>query len=72
MIDLFGHIAYFLLFVGLIFLSFKKQIGWILRLTGELTWIILGFKLNLSSIVIWGIIFISIDIYGYWKWRDSG
>lgn len=69
MIDLFGHVAYLLIFLGMIALGRRKQIGWVLRLLGAAIWLVLGVQLGLTSIWMWEIVFIGTDLYGYYLWR---
>lgn len=69
MIDLLGHVFYLCLFLGMYLLAKKKKVGWFFRFVGELGWTSLGLALGLSSIVIWGIIFMVIDAFGYYHWR---
>lgn len=68
-IDLFGHLGYIFIFLGTLFLARKNKFGWFLRFTGEAIWTAIGFYMGLTSIWGWGIVFMSIDIYAYLKWR---
>jgi hypothetical protein len=68
MIDTLGHIFYAILLAGMVCLAAGWRIGWWFRIIGELGWVGLGLALGLSSIVIWGLIFVAIDLYGNYKW----
>ena len=67
-IDLFGHLGYILLLLGMILIRNKSKWGWILRLAGESIWIVLGIIMGISSIWFWSAIFAIIDGMGYFKW----
>lgn len=70
-LDLFGHIGYFFILLGLLFLARQNRLGWFLRLIGEVIWVALGVKMGMTSIWLWGLIFMSIDVYAYFKWREQ-
>lgn len=72
MIDILGHIFYAFLLAGMISIAFDYRIGWWLRAIGELGWVGLGVTLGLSSIVVWGLIFVAIDLYGAYRWALRG
>jgi hypothetical protein len=71
MIDLVGHIGYALIFFGTIIVGRRNKIGWILRFLGESIWLCLGIVLQLTSIYIWGIVFIFLEVFNYMKWRNE-
>lgn len=71
MIDLFGHAGYLLIALGMYLLSRKDKFGWICRFIGESIWVYLGVYLGMSSIYIWGAIFMGIDLAGYYNWRKN-
>ena len=66
--DILGHIGYFFLAAGMFFLARKSLWGWVLRLIGELIWLRIGFMIEMSSVVFWGVIFAGMEIYGFKKW----
>jgi len=68
MLDLMGHIFYLLIVVGMLLLSKKIRYGWILRFWGEFGWVMIGVSMGMSSIYIWGFIFMGIDLYGFLRW----
>jgi hypothetical protein len=49
----------------------KRPAGWIWRFQGELIWVILGVYLGLTSIWMWGTLFLIMDVIGYYKWRKE-
>ena len=61
-LDLLGHFGYILLFVGMTLISRGQNLGWALRLAGELIWTYFSFRLELSSGVLWGLAFIAVDL----------
>lgn len=71
MIDYLGHIFYALIFWGTYSVANKNRAGWVFRFIGEAGWAILGVYLGLSSIWIWGLVFLCNDAYGYLKWREE-
>ena len=71
MIDFFGHLAYASIMVGMFLLARRNAYGWVARLLGDAGWVVLGFALGMSSIVLWGLTFIAVDIAGWRKWRKS-
>jgi len=70
MIDILGHLFYISIFIGMLLLKQKSRAGWLFRLVGEIGWVILGFKLGLTSVWIWGIIFAVVDIAAFIKWNN--
>jgi hypothetical protein len=71
MLDLIGHIFCLLKAVGLLQLSRKRQIGWAFRIAGGAGWTVLGFHMGLSSIWIWGLVFLITDVIGFVSWSES-
>jgi hypothetical protein len=69
MLDFFGHIGYFFLMIGQICITRKHIYGWIFRFCGELTWVIIGLIMGMTSIYIWGVAFMIIDVIGFFKWK---
>ncbi len=68
-IDMMGHLGYCFIALGMYFIAQKSAWGFALRFTGEVIWLIVGLLLNMSSIWTWGILFLFIDGYGFFKWR---
>jgi hypothetical protein len=65
MIDIFGHLGYAMLISGTWLVGKKKRVGWLLRLGGSTTWMVLGFCLGLSSIYLWSAGFMAVDVFGF-------
>lgn len=61
-LDLLGHTGYVILFVGMMMVSRGQNLGWALRLIGELIWTWISFQVELYSGVIWGVAFMAIDL----------
>lgn len=70
-LDLLGHFFYMFIFGGLLLLSKKNRLGWIVRLVGELGWAGIGIYMGMTSIWLWAIPFIYIDIKGYLYWKKN-
>lgn len=68
-IDMLGHFGYLWILTGMLLLAQKSDMGWPVRLIGEAIWLVVGLILGMSSIWFWGIIFMFLDAYGWWKWR---
>jgi hypothetical protein len=71
MLDFFGHLGYASIMVGMFLLARRNAYGWVARLLGDAGWVALGFALGMSSIILWGLVFIAVDISGWRKWRET-
>jgi hypothetical protein len=63
-LDLIGHGGYAILAMGMALLATGRNIGWAFRLVGEIIWIWIGWELNLTSSVLWGVAFAALDAVG--------
>ena len=75
MIDLIVHVCYLFLFAGMVLIRRRNKIGWVLWFLGEFGWVLIGIKLGLTSVWVWGILFCAIDLNALKKWnsgRDHG
>jgi len=70
-IDLLGHVFYVLIFWGTNQVAKKRKSGWVLRFIGEAGWAALGVALGLTSIWVWGMVFLANDAYGYLIWKQT-
>jgi hypothetical protein len=68
--DLLGHVFYFLLAVGMYLLAGKNGCGWLFRLVGELGWVYIGVVTGMTSIWMWGLAFVILDLKGYASWKE--
>lgn len=68
-IDVLGHIGYVFITIGILLLTRKNIWGWLFRWMGEFIWLIIGILLDMSSIWSWGLIFLGLDIYGFYSWK---
>jgi len=71
MIDLFGHLSYAAVFVGLLLLSRQSNAGWLVKAAGDGGWVALGIVMGMSSIIIWGSFFVLLDLSGWLAWRQK-
>ncbi len=71
MIDLFGHIAYIVLLVGVWLLSKQRVIGWVVHGTGTAMWLVLGILMDSSAIWVWSSVFVVMDVVGFYRWRTK-
>ena len=67
--DLLGHIGYLLVVVGTLMIARKDIRGWWPRMVGDVFIVSMGLLLGVSSLWIWGTVFLLIDIFGYRKWK---
>ncbi len=70
-IDAFGHLAYFLLFMGTFLVGRKQTIGWVLYIVGDLIWLGIGWELRMSSIITWQAAFMILGIRNWYLWRSE-
>lgn len=71
LLDFFGHVGYLFIGLGIILLARKNILGWISRAVGEAVWLGIGFALGMSSIWIWSSLFLLMEGYGFWSWRQE-
>lgn len=71
-IDIAGHLGYALVMVGVFLLSRHQVLGWLFRCAGEVVWLVVGVYMGMSSIVVWGVVFVLMDLYGFWSWKTNG
>lgn len=69
--DFLGHVGYILIAAGMLAIGHGRPYGWVLRIVGELTWLLVGMMVGMSSIWFWGTIFIVLDLCMYYKWRKE-
>ena len=68
MIDIFGHFGYALILAGMMLVSAKNPYGWALRLVGEFVWLLIGVHMEMSSMVLWGLVFAALDVRTFYTW----
>ena len=66
--DYAGHFGYFFIALGMFLLAKKNILGWVSRFIGELTWLAIGWAIDMSSIWSWGLLFLCIETYGFHTW----
>lgn len=71
LLDIAGHIAYIFVLFGLWLLTKKSKWGFVSRFIGELGWVIIGIIMGMTSIWTWGLAFMTVDVVGYWRWREE-
>lgn len=69
MIDALGHLGYVALLGGQLAISRRYAWGWALRVVGSLLWAGLGVAVGLTSIWIWSLAFVAVDLRGWLMWR---
>lgn len=69
MIDLVGHVAYVFIGLGMWLLGKRNPLGFLSQAVGAAIWMVCGYFLGLSSVVIWNLLFLAIGINGYYNLR---
>lgn len=64
-LDAAGHVGYVLLFAGQVCIARGRRVGWLVRIGGELTWLWIGWQMGLSSVVLWGVVALGVEAYGW-------
>lgn len=67
MTDAIGHAGYLIIAYGTWMVAAGKNRGWLVRIIGQLIWLGLGLHLQLTSIFLWELIFVTIDARGYYN-----
>ena len=70
--DFLGHIGYMSIVAGTLLIARRDIRGWWPRMAGDTLVAAMGVMLGVSSIWLWGSIFLIIDIVGYRKWKKQG
>lgn len=68
--DLIGHVTYVTMLIGTYLLTKKKKFGWILRGVGNLGWIMIGYMLGFTSMMMWSSVLWLNDLRGFLIWRE--
>ncbi len=63
--DLICHVGFILLAGGLALVALGIPSGWIARIAGDVLFTILGVRTRLTGFIVWSIVFIGIDLYGW-------
>lgn len=82
-LDAIGHGAYALILLGLFCIGRGQRVpklarwGWPMRIVGEATWVVIGVILAdqgivFTSIILWGVVFVIVDFYGWAEARAMG
>lgn len=66
--DIAGHFSYAWLAFGMYLLTKGNKWGWPARLVGEISWVFVGLSMGMSSIWMWGLLFVALDLRGLYKW----
>lgn len=66
-----GHLGYLFIALGMYLLAKKNILGWISRFIGGLTWLAVGWAIEMNSIWGWGSLFLFIEIYGFASWQKE-
>ena len=67
-LDKLGHIGYVFIIVGIVLLAKQSVWGWLARFIGEGVWLYIGVEMKMTSVWLWGGIFMLLDIYGFYSW----
>jgi hypothetical protein len=69
--DIWGHVGYAFLGLGMYLLAIKSIWGWVSRFVGEIIWLIIGYVIGMTSMYIWGVFFLGMELYGLHSWWDK-
>ncbi len=64
-----GYLALTLNLTGLILLSEKIAIGWLVGIAAEVCWLIAAKEVELHSLMLMSVIYIAVAIRSFAKWR---
>ena len=67
MIDILGHAAYAVLMTGTWFAAKGWASGWLLRMLGDMGWLLLGLQMEMTSIIFWSAVFFLIDTIAFFR-----
>jgi hypothetical protein len=67
-LDGLGHLGYLMLFSGTAAIARGHAWGWAGRVAGSATWAVLGYHMGYTSILLWSLVFLNVDLYG---WRRN-
>lgn len=67
-LDFLGHIGYALLLFGSWQLGNRQRRGFLFRVVGSLLWVVIGWELAYSSIVVWSLVFAGVDLRAHRLW----
>lgn len=67
--DALGHVGYAVIYLGQFLLARKSRWGWAARAAGTLLWLGIGWHLGLSSVWLWSVVGLWIDLRGWRAWR---
>ena len=70
-LDVLGHIGYLFLAFGMYLLARKNMFGWACRGVGETIWLFIGIEMQMSSMWVWGFVFLALEIHGFLSWKKS-
>lgn len=68
--DLWGHFGYALIAIGSLLIANQEAAGYFFHLVATAIWIVLGFKLRMTSIWAWEFLCVVTAVYGYLNWTD--
>jgi hypothetical protein len=71
LLDIIGYIAYALVFFGVWRIGKRSRNGWLWKGAGDGCWVLLGYSLGLSSIVLMELGMLISDLYFYREWNET-
>ena len=69
--DAWGHAGYLLIFAGMFLLGRKAKLGWVSRFLGDGIWCGVGMVLGMTSIWLWGLLFMFNDVMSFRRWSKK-
>lgn len=71
MTDIVLHLAFASLLLGQHLIKNKRASGWAVRGVADATCVVVGCVSGLSSLAVWGVVFLGMDIKGWKAWRQE-
>ena len=63
--DLLSHVGYGWIVAGTALLATDYSYGWPVRIVGDILCTYLGVRLRLSGMMVWSLVFLGVDTYGW-------
>ena len=69
--DVAGHLAMAMLLLGKVGIIYKHRWGFLAWMTGAGMWVVIGYFIGMSSIMLWNALYVVMYAFGYYKWKPN-